>query len=180
MDRPTALDLAFFDLETPQAPIHVGWTLRFGGDAPSLAALRRHLDARLGAVPRFRRRLVAAGPLGLAGPSWVDDPGFDVARHAFGVSLPAPGGVEQLRQVAGTLLSQPLPADRPLWRIYLLDGLDRGGAFALVGQAHHALVDGIAAVEVALLLFGPPSAGGLAAGGGWAPAAGPRPGEALR
>ncbi|MCW2984643.1 MAG: wax ester/triacylglycerol synthase family O-acyltransferase, partial [Conexibacter sp.] len=57
MDRPTALDLAFLDLETPQAPLHVGWTLRFDGDGagpPPVAALRRHLDARLGAVPRFR------------------------------------------------------------------------------------------------------------------------------
>src|ERR1700755_1722329 len=100
VDRPTALDLAFVDLETPQAPLHVGWTLRFDGRAVGVAALRRHLDARLGAVPRFRRRLVAG--------TWVDDVRFDVARHAFGVSLPAPGGAEQLRQVAGALLSQPL------------------------------------------------------------------------
>jgi WS/DGAT/MGAT family acyltransferase len=186
VDRPTALDLAFLDLETPQAPLHVGWTLRFGpgpagaADAPSLAALRRHLDARLHAVPRFRRRLVAPAPLGLGGPSWVDDPGFDVARHAFAVSLPAPGGAEQLREIAGLLLSQPLPADRPLWRMYLLDGLD-GGGFALVGQAHHALVDGIAAIEVALLLFGPAARSGDGrAPEAWAPGAAPAPGAALR
>jgi diacylglycerol O-acyltransferase / wax synthase len=79
---PTALDLAFLDLETPQAPLHVGWILRFGGRAPSLAALRRHLDARLHAVPRFRRLLVRPA---LGAPHWVDDVGFDVARHAFAV-----------------------------------------------------------------------------------------------
>ncbi|MBI5107037.1 MAG: wax ester/triacylglycerol synthase family O-acyltransferase, partial [Solirubrobacterales bacterium] len=82
MDRLSALDLAFLDLETPQAPLHVGWTLRFGGEPPSLAALRRHLDARLDAVPRFRRRLVRP-PLGAA--HWADDPRFDVARHAHAV-----------------------------------------------------------------------------------------------
>src|SRR5689334_8890109 len=101
VDRPSALDLAFLDLETPQAPMHVGWTLRFGAGpgaavgAPSLAALRRHLDARLDAVPRFRRRLAPAGPLGRGGPAWIDDPAFDLARHVFAVSLPAPGATEQ-------------------------------------------------------------------------------------
>src|SRR4051794_25074583 len=166
VDRPSALDLAFLDLETPQAPLHVGWVLRFSGAAPSLAALRRHLEARLGAVPRFRRRLVP-GALGLAAPQWVDDPGFDIARHAFAVALAAPGGPGALREVAGTLLSRPLPADRPLWRMYLVDG-DCDG-FALVGQVHHALVDGIAAIEVAQLLFGPVAAEpGHAAG--WTPA----------
>jgi WS/DGAT/MGAT family acyltransferase len=174
VDRPTALDLAFLDLETPQAPLHVGWTLRFAGPAPSIAALRRHLDARLGAVPRFRRRLAHCGIGG--GVAWVDDVAFDVARHAFAVTLPAPGGDEQLREVAGALLSQPLAPDRPLWRMYLVDGLQ--GGFALVGQAHHALVDGIAAVEVALLLFGPEDRGD-AAGRSWAPDAGPAPGAAL-
>ncbi|HMJ32371.1 MAG TPA: wax ester/triacylglycerol synthase family O-acyltransferase [Baekduia sp.] len=177
MDRPTALDLAFLDLETPQAPLHVGWTLRFDGAPPSLAGLRRHLDARLHAVPRFRRRL--ARPL-LGAPCWVDDPGFDVAHHAFRVTLAAPGGEAELLDVAGALLSQPLPAGRPLWRIYLVDGL-RSGGFALVGQAHHALVDGIAAVEVALLLFGDPEArGDDGCAPGWAPQRAPSEGEAAR
>jgi WS/DGAT/MGAT family acyltransferase len=143
VDRPSALDLAFLDLETPQAPLHVGWTLRFDGDAPPVAALRRHLDARLGGVPRFRRRLTRPGPL------WTDDPAFDVARHVFAVTASC-----ALREVAGTLLSAPLPGDRPLWRMYLVEGVADGG-FALVGQAHHALIDGVAAIAVARLLFGP-------------------------
>jgi WS/DGAT/MGAT family acyltransferase len=174
VDHPSALDLAFMDLETPQAPLHVGWTLRFSGAAPSLAALRRHLDARLYTVPRFRRRLVSAR-LGLAAPQWVDDPGFDVARHTFAVALPAPGGLAELRAAAGVLLSQPLPGDRPLWRMYLVDG--DGDGFALVGQAHHALVDGIAAIEVAQLLFGPP-ADGDAAARSWTPSAAVQPAAA--
>lgn len=147
-DRLSALDCAFLDLETPRSPLHIGWTLRFDGPPPSLAALRRQLDARLDAVPRFRRR-VADLP---GGRAWVDDAGFDVARHVHRVELPPPGGSGELRDTAGALLGVPLDHARPLWRMYLVDGLADGG-FALVGQVHHALVDGVAAVEVALLLF---------------------------
>ena len=143
-DRLSALDAAFLDLETAQAPLHVGWTLKLDGPAPSLPALRRHVDARLDALPRFRRRV--------DGAQWVDDPGFDVARHVHGMTLAAPGGPGELRALAGRLLSRRLDMDRPLWRLALVDGL-AGGGWAIVGQAHHALVDGIAAVQVALLLF---------------------------
>jgi len=172
VDRPSALDLAFLDLETPQAPLHVGWTMRFAGTAPSPAALRRHLDARLDAVPRFRRRLVRPA---LGAPYWVDDPGFAIARHVFAITLPAPGGAAQLRETAGALLSRPLPPDQPLWRLYLVGGRE---GFALVGQAHHVLVDGIAALDVARLLFGPATP--RAPGNGWAPCAGPSPAAAAR
>jgi diacylglycerol O-acyltransferase len=148
IDRLSALDTAFLDLETPRAPLHVGWTMRFAGDAPSLPALRRHLDSRLDRIPRFRRRLAALP----GGPAWVDDRAFDVAHHVHHVSLPAPGAAAELRDTAGVLLSRPLDPTRPLWLMYLVDGL-RDGGFALIGQAHHALVDGIAAIEVAQLLF---------------------------
>jgi diacylglycerol O-acyltransferase len=148
IDRLSALDTAFLDLETPRAPLHVGWTLRFDEAPPTLAALRRHLNGRLDRVPRFRRRL-ADLPGGLA---WVDDARFDVAHHVHQVWLPAPGAAGDLRDTAGALLSRPLDHDRPLWRMYLVGGL-AGGGFALVGQVHHALVDGIAAIEVATLLF---------------------------
>jgi WS/DGAT/MGAT family acyltransferase len=143
-DRLSALDAAFLDLETAHAPLHVGWTLKLDGPAPSVAALRRHIDARLDALPRFRRRI--------AGQQWVDDPGFDVARHVHGMTLAAPGGAGELRALAGGLLGRPLDMGRPLWRLTRIDGL-AGGGWAIVGQAHHALVDGIAAIQVALLLF---------------------------
>jgi WS/DGAT/MGAT family acyltransferase len=148
LDRLGALDAAFLDLETPRAPLHVGWTMRFDGKPPSLAALRRHLDGRLDRVPGFRR-VVARTAGGLA---WVDHAAFDVAHHVHAVTPPAPGGPAELRETAGTLLGRPLDAGRPLWRLYLVDGL-RDGGFAIVGQVHHALVDGIAAIEVAMLLF---------------------------
>lgn len=160
LDRLSALDASFLALDTEHAPLHVGWTMRFGGSVPPLAALRHHLDARLHLVPRFRKRVVRPA-LGLGPVCWEDAPGFTIDAHVHEVRAPAPGDAGALRDVAGVLLSSPLAGDQPLWRIFLVDGLASDG-FALVGQAHHALVDGIAAMEVALLLFGPaPAAGGL-------------------
>jgi len=163
-DRLSALDAAFLDLETDRAPLHVGWTMRFTGAAPSLAALRRHIDGRLAAFPRFRRRVVEPA-LGLGDPHWADDAGFDVARHVHALRLAAPSGPAELRDLAGVLLASPLEPHRPLWRMTLVTGL-QGGGFALVGQAHHALVDGVAALEVAALVLDP-----LAGGRGQAEAA---------
>ncbi|MCW3015256.1 MAG: wax ester/triacylglycerol synthase family O-acyltransferase, partial [Solirubrobacterales bacterium] len=175
-DRLSALDFSFLALDSPQAPLHVGWTMRFDGTAPSLAAFRRHLDARLDLVPRFRR-CVRMPALGAGDPRWVDDPGFDIAHHVHELTLTAPGGPAELRELAGMLLSQRLDADRPLWQLYLVRGMGSDG-FALIGQAHHALVDGIAAIEVAMLLFtpDPPApAGGLSSRppAAWRPQAGP-------
>ena len=85
-DRLSALDAAFLDLETDRAPLHVGWTMRFAGTAPSLAALRRHSDGRLHTRPRFRRRVVEPA-LGRGDPHWADDAGFDVARHVHALRL---------------------------------------------------------------------------------------------
>lgn len=152
-DRLSALDASFLALETPTAPLHVGWNMRFGGSAPPVAQLRRHLEARLHLVPRFRQRIVRPA-LGLGAAYWEDAAGFTLDAHVHAVRAPAPGGPGELREITGVLLSAPLPPEVPLWRLHLVDGLADGG-FALVGNAHHALVDGIAAIEVALLLFGP-------------------------
>jgi diacylglycerol O-acyltransferase len=151
IDRLSALDSAFLDLDSAQAPLHVGWTILVDGRAPSLSALRRHIEGRLEHVPRFRRR-VTRSRLGLGDQHWADDAGFDIAHHVHALTLAPPAGPGELRELAGTLLSAPLDPAHPLWRMYLVSGL-RGGGWAVVGQAHHALVDGIAAIEVAMLLF---------------------------
>ncbi len=167
IDRLSALDATFLALDAHTAPLHVGWTMRFAGPAPPLAQLRRHIGARLAHVPRFRRRVVMP-PLGLGDARWADDPGFDIARHVHQVTVAPPGGAGELRGIAGRLLSTPLDPQRPLWRLYLVDGLARD-EFALVGQAHHALVDGIAALEVAMLLFAPEHAPADGADEAWRP-----------
>ncbi len=170
-DRLSALDAAFLDLETARSPLTVGWTMRFGGSAPSVAALRRHIDGRLGAVPRFRRRVVRPA-FGIGDAHWADDVGFDIARHVGGLRLAAPAGPAELRELAGVLLSASLDPHRPLWRMTLVTDLQDGG-FALIGQAHHALVDGMAAVEVAMLLFDELEGAATASAARWAPSRSP-------
>jgi diacylglycerol O-acyltransferase len=151
LDRLSPLDEAFLRIESENTHMHVGWTLLVDGEPPTLDELRAHVEARLATVPRFRRRVLAA-PLHLHDPVWVDDECFAIANHVQRVGLPAPGSRGQLRRLVGELLSVGLDRRRPLWRIQLIDGL-RDGGFAVVGQVHHALVDGIAAAEVAQLLL---------------------------
>jgi WS/DGAT/MGAT family acyltransferase len=175
-DRLSALDAAFLDLETARAPLHVGWTMCLAGAPPSLAALRRHVAGRLDAVPRLRCRVVEPA-FGLADPHWADDAGFD--RHVHAVDLPEPAGTAELEAIAGLLLGTALDPARPLWRLTLVRGL--AGGFAVVGQAHHALVDGIAAVELAGLLLDPAGVARLPRrpAPAWEPAPAPAAGPAL-
>jgi len=179
VDRLSALDAAFLDLDRPEAPLHVGAVLRLDGPVPTLAGLRRHLNRRMARVPRFRQRvLVGADVLGDA--VWVDDAGFDVARHVHALTLPpvTASGEDATRaalaEQAGVLLSTALEADRPLWRMYLVRGLPDGG-WALIAQIHHVLLDGVAAVSVAGLLLDLDPDAPADAAGRWSPtpAAGP-------
>ena len=131
--------------------MHVGWAATFeppaGGVPPSFEALRDHIGRRLCRAPRYRQKL-APVPLGLNTPEWVDDPDFDLARHVR--RTPA----RRLGDAIDTVMSEPLERDRPLWELWIADGLDDGG-LAVVGKAHHCMVDGIAAVELAALLLDP-------------------------
>jgi diacylglycerol O-acyltransferase / wax synthase len=102
IDRLSGLDAAFLDLDSPQAPLHVGWTVRVTGRPPSLSALRRHVAGRLEYVPRFRRHVVRPR---FGDAHWADDPAFDVARHVHAVTLAPPAGVRELRELGGALLS---------------------------------------------------------------------------
>ena len=173
-ERLSPLDASFLQIETDAAHMHVGWTLVFDGDPPSVEALRRHVDSRLDAVPGFRR-CVVADPLGVLDPVWADDPRFDVANHVHELAISAPGTPAQLRALAGDLLSRRLDRGRPLWNLYLIRGLERG-RFAIVGQAHHTLVDGVAAMEVGVLLLDPDPGGEAGPPPDWRPE--PPPGVA--
>jgi diacylglycerol O-acyltransferase len=149
VDRLSPLDEAFLRVETESAHMHVGWTLLGEGEPPAAEELRAHIGARLDLLPRFRCRAATSF---LHDPMWVDDEDFDLSQHVTRMSLPAPGDERQLRAVAGGLFSEPLDRRRPLWSFHIVDGL-RDGGFAIVGRAHHALVDGVSAVEVAQLLL---------------------------
>jgi WS/DGAT/MGAT family acyltransferase len=106
---------------------------------------------RLDLVPRYRQRL-AAVPLGQGRPVWVDDPYFNPSYHIRHTALPAPGDDRKLRALAGRLFAQRLDRSKPLWEIWLVEGLARD-RFAVVGKTHHALVDGISGVDITSVIF---------------------------
>ncbi len=131
--------------------MHVAGCMVFNGSPPAYDDLVAQIVSRLHLVPRYRQRL-AFVPLGQGRPVWVDDPHFNVNFHVRHSALPQPGGDAQLKRLAGRVFSQALDRSRPLWELWLVEGLadDR---FALLSKTHHALVDGISGVDIATVLF---------------------------
>jgi diacylglycerol O-acyltransferase / wax synthase len=151
MDRLSSIDASFLTNETSSAHMHVGAILIFEGPPPGYDDFLAHVQSRLHLVPRFRQKL-AFPPVETGRPFWVDDPSFNLAYHVRHSALPAPGSEEQLRNIAGRLFSQALDRSKPLWELWLVQGLERN-RFALVTKTHHALVDGISGVDIATVLF---------------------------
>jgi WS/DGAT/MGAT family acyltransferase len=161
-DRLSGLDTSFLHMERAGAHMHVASTIVFEGPAPSYEEFRDHIASRLHLVPRFRQKLRFV-PFGQGRPVWVDDPHLNLGYHVRQTALPAPGSDEQLRNLASRVFSQQLDRSKPLWELYLVEGL-QGGRFAIVGKSHHALVDGVSGVDITTVLFdldrepdGPPS-----------------------
>ncbi len=131
--------------------MHVAGCMVFAGRAPAYDELVEQIVSRLHLVPRYRQRL-AFVPFSQGRPVWVDDPHFNVGFHVRHTALPRPGGEEQLKSLAGRVFSQALDRSRPLWEIWLVEGLS-GDRFALLSKTHHALVDGVSGVDIATVLF---------------------------
>jgi WS/DGAT/MGAT family acyltransferase len=156
--RLTALDSGFLLAESPTTPLHVGSLSIFEG-APlrdedgriRIDEIMRLTAERLDVVPRFRQRLVDV-PFGLGRPMWVDDPEFDISHHVRLVALPAPGDERQLRELCASLHTELLDRSRPLWEMWFVDGLS-GGRVALIEKIHHAMVDGVSSVDIAMALL---------------------------
>jgi diacylglycerol O-acyltransferase / wax synthase len=152
-DRLSPSDMSSLLAERGPIHVHVGGTVIVEGTAPSYEDLIAHAERRLHLVPRFRQRITET-PLNLSNPVWTDDPRFDIRRHIRHVALPRPATVDELRELVGRVMSEPLDMERPLWQLYLVERL-RGGRHALISKTHHALVDGISAVDVGMLLLDP-------------------------
>ncbi|MGD8316463.1 MAG: wax ester/triacylglycerol synthase family O-acyltransferase [Myxococcales bacterium] len=161
-ERLSALDAIFLDLESETVPMHVGAALIF--DAKPLMLAHGGLDidritqytlAALDTDPRYRQRL--AWVPGFRHPVWVDDDRFNIHFHLRHTRLPLPGDERMLKRLVGRLFSQRLDRSRPLWEIWLVEGIEND-QFALVAKAHHCMVDGVAGVGLlqALLQMGPP------------------------
>jgi len=149
--RLSALDASFLHLEKAGARMHVASVTIFDGPTPAYDDMQEHIESRLHLVPRFRQRL-AEVPLEQGRPVWIDDPHFNLRYHLRHAGLPAPGSEEQLKNLAGRLFAQSLDRTKPLWEICLVTNL-YGERFALIAKSHHALVDGISAVDITTVLF---------------------------
>lgn len=177
--RISALDASFLHLEKAGARLHVASVTVFDGPAPQYDELREHIESRLHLVPRFRQRL-AEIPLDQGRPVWVDDPHFNLRYHLRHAGLPAPGSEEQLKNLAGRVFAHRLDRTKPLWELLLVDGV-HDDRFALIAKSHHALVDGISAVDITTVLFDddPAAAANPRPRTPWAPRPLPTPAQLL-
>jgi len=150
-DRLSAIDASFLHQERRASHMHVGAIVLMDGPVPTREEFTRHIESRLHLVPRYRQKL-AFPRFEMGRPFWVDDPRFNIDYHVRHTALPSPGSMEQLRGIAGRIFSQRLDRSKPLWEIWLVQGLADGG-FALVSKTHHALVDGVSGVDIATVLF---------------------------
>ena len=155
VNRLTTQDAAFYFLEAGSTPMHVGslGIFRQPGTGIDHDELLRLVEERLALVPRYRQK-VREVFLGLARPVWVDDRDFDITYHVRRSALPKPGSAEQLNDLIARLISRPLDNTRPLWEMYLVEGL-ANDRFAIFTKSHSALVDGETALEISQVLFDP-------------------------
>jgi WS/DGAT/MGAT family acyltransferase len=151
MDRLSAVDASFLAQEGRSSHMHVGAVLLFEGPPPQHEELIAHVQARLHLVPRYRQKLVFPR-LEMGRPLWVDDPRLNIEYHVRHTALPSPGSIEELRALAGRIFSQRLDRSKPLWEMWLVQGLS-DNRFALITKTHHAMVDGISGVDLATVLF---------------------------
>jgi diacylglycerol O-acyltransferase len=150
-DRLSAVDASFLHQEKQSSHMHVGALVIFEGEPPPHREVYDHLESRLHLVPRYRQKL-AFPRFEMGRPFWVDDPQFNLDYHLRYTALPAPGSREQLRNLAGRIFSQRLDRSKPLWEMWVVQGLEEGG-FALISKTHHALVDGVSGVDISTVLF---------------------------
>ncbi len=171
VERLTAQDASFLYLEDPDTPMHVGGVLVLECPAGVLDhdALVDLVRARLPLVPRYRQRVLEV-PGHLANPVWVDDPDFDVSYHVRRSALPRPGNEEQLLDLVARLTARPLDRRRPLWEMYLVEGLAEGRS-AVITKTHPALVDGLSAIDIGQVILdeSPDAEAPQADPGGWRP-----------
>ncbi len=151
LDRLTAVDASFLSNESSSSHMHVGAILIFEGPPPKYVDLVEHVRGRLALVPRFRQKLVVP-PLEAGRPLWADDVNFNLTYHIRHTALPEPGGEAQLKQLAGRVFSQQLDRSKPLWEMWLAQGLERD-RFAILTKTHHAMVDGVSGVDIGTVLF---------------------------
>jgi WS/DGAT/MGAT family acyltransferase len=151
--RLSAVDASFLYMEQPRTPMHVGAVgiFRSPDGGVDYDRLVETVERRLVTVPRYRQK-VRHVPGNLARPVWVDDGDFDIAFHVRRSALPRPGSEAQLTDLVARLMSRPLDGDRPLWEMYVVEGL-ADGRFAVITKTHQAMVDGVTTIDIGQVLL---------------------------
>lgn len=148
--RLSAQDAAFLYLEREEAPMHIGSVALFEGEVP-FDKFVENIASKLHLIPRYRQRVIDA-PLNVSYPTWEWDPEFDIANHVKQVRIDPPGTEAQLSELAAGLFAGRLGRDKPLWEMYLVQGLE-GPRTAAVSRVHHCLVDGVSGVELLMVVL---------------------------
>src|SRR5262245_42875673 len=157
--------------------MHVGTVAVCEGPPPSYGDIVRLVVAKLHLVPRYRQK-VRFVPLGVGRPVWVDDPHFQILYHVRHTAVPRPGGEEQLRNLAGRVLAQHLDRTKPLWEVWLVEGLHDDG-WALIAKTHHCMVDGVGGVDLLSVLLDQSADAAPSHGLPWTPSREPTDAELL-
>jgi diacylglycerol O-acyltransferase / wax synthase len=157
-ERLTVLDNSFLISESPTNHMHVAGTatyeagsLRMPNGGIDVAKIRRYVESRLHLIPRYRQ-VLAYTPLE-GHPVWVDDQHFNIEYHVRHTSLPRPGDADQLKALSGRVMSQQLDRSKPLWEMWVVEGLEGGDHFALLSKIHHCMVDGMSSVDLLAVLL---------------------------
>jgi WS/DGAT/MGAT family acyltransferase len=138
-------------MEDDTATMHIGSTAIFEGPAPTQDEFLAMVASKLPLVPRYRQK-VRFVPLELGRPVWEDDPHFNIGYHVRHTALPAPGGQAQLRNLIGRVMSQMLDRSKPLWEMWVVEGLE-DGHWALISKTHHAMVDGVSGTDLLAVML---------------------------
>ncbi|MDQ6744505.1 MAG: wax ester/triacylglycerol synthase family O-acyltransferase [Actinomycetota bacterium] len=151
MEPLSAQDASFLEIEDDVSHMHIGSVGIFEGPPPTGEELLEGVGAKLHLVPRYRQK-VRYPPLHAGPPVWIDDPHFHLEYHVRRTALPSPGGEEELRTLVGRVMSQQLDRSKPLWEMWIAEGLG-DGRWALVSKVHHCMVDGVSATDLLSVLL---------------------------
>jgi diacylglycerol O-acyltransferase / wax synthase len=183
-DRLSFLDNSFLIMEGPTSPMHVAGTATYEAGALTTAEggididrIRAYVSSRLHLIPRYRHRL-AFVPIENH-PVWIDDDHFNIHYHVRHTALPRPGDERQLKRLAARIMSQHLDRSRPLWEMWVVEGLDGGSRFALITKIHHCMVDGMSSVDLLNVLLRPEPLEEFEPAPDWNPRRAPTPTELL-
>jgi diacylglycerol O-acyltransferase len=148
--RLSAQDASFLYGERPEAPLHIGSIAVFEGDVPYDRVVE-NIASKIHLIPRYQQRVVPA-PFNIGHPTWEWDPEFDIRQHVRQVRINAPGNDAQLMELAAKLFEGMLDRNKPLWEIYMIEGLE-GPRSAMVSKVHHCLVDGVSGIELLMIVL---------------------------